>query len=148
MTTAALRKSLQGLKRSEMTDAQRQIADALGEAPNRSKYGNKIIKTEDGTFHSKSEHLRWLDLKNLQRAGGIFDLRRQVPFDIHTWAGGEKAVLCTYRADFTYREGSPDAPLTVEDVKGPEGNDTKEFEIKRRGMRLEHGIEIKIVRKT
>lgn len=58
----------------------RQEAKALLAKPKRTKYGNKKV-TEDGiTFDSIRERDRWLELKQLERAGEISNLERQPKF--------------------------------------------------------------------
>lgn len=97
-----------------------------------SKYRN--IKTQiDGiTFDSKKEASRYVDLKLLERAGQIRNLRLQVPY-IFTH---NDTKICTYRADFVYEEGRRSI---VEDVKGKR---TRDYMIKRNLMRAFYGIEI------
>lgn len=109
-----------------------------------SKYGNKKIVTEDGIFDSKREYTRWCELKLLQRAGEIRDLRRQVSFvlipaqkDNRTGKLLEREVK--YIADFVY---SDEGFTVVEDAKGVR---TKEYIIKRKLLLKEYGIRIKEV---
>lgn len=97
-----------------------------------SKYRN--IKTQiDGiTFDSKKEAGRYSDLKLMERAGAIRNLRLQVPY-VFTHKGTK---ICTYRADFVYEDGSRSV---VEDVKGKR---TRDYVIKRNLMKAFYGIEI------
>jgi len=44
------------------------------------KYGNKKITIDGETFDSKKEYNRFCELKLLERAGQIKDLKRQVKF--------------------------------------------------------------------
>lgn len=96
------------------------------------KYRN--IKTEvDGiTFHSKREAARYSDLKLLERAGQIKDLRIQVPFLFEL----NDVRICKYFADFVYRENGKEI---VEDCKGKR---TKDYMIKRKLMKAFFAIEI------
>jgi hypothetical protein len=96
------------------------------------KYRN--IKTEvDGiTFHSKKEAARYSDLKLLERAGQIKDLRIQVPFLFEL----NDVRICKYFADFVYRENGKEV---VEDCKGKR---TKDYMIKRKLMKAFFAIEI------
>ena len=125
------------------------------------KYGAKKIKdpfTGD-VFDSKKEYNRWCNLRLLERAGKITDLKRQVTFELiptqreestEVYKAGpqkglpkpgaiiEKAV--TYVADFTYYQ---DGEYIVEDVKGyKQGAAYQLFTIKRKLMLLK-GIRIK-----
>lgn len=110
------------------------------------KYRNKPVTVDGERYDSAAEQRRHGELKQLAMANQIRDIRRQVPFELHTWADGQKVKLTVYVADFTYRD-TESGRLTVEDVKGPERNDTPLFKLKAKWMRVEHGIEIKIVRK-
>ena len=107
------------------------------------KYGNHRIKTPDGDFDGEAEYSHWLELKLLQMAGGITDLRRQVPFVlIPSQRGSDGKVIeqpVKYIADFVYTENGG---TVVEDVKGFK---TPEYIIKRKLMLKVHGIRIKEV---
>ena len=84
------------------------------------KYGNTKTVVDGLKFDSKKEAIRWFELRNLERAGFITDLKRQVP--IQLFAGDEPLLTPTgrkmmYRADFTYHDTKLDVPV-VEDAKG------------------------------
>ncbi len=92
------------------------------------------------TFDSKREWQRYLELRTLERAGEISELRRQVDFELAPAVviKGRKRPALRYRADFVYREkGATEG--TVEDVKGKE---TEGYRIKRHLMAVK-GIQIK-----
>lgn len=119
------------------------------------KYGNRK-KTIDGiTFDSRLEARRYNELKALQGAGIISDLRMQVKFVLipaqreesdevyvrgpHKGEPKPGKVIekeCSYIADFVYLENGK---LVVEDTKGMR---TKEYIIKRKLMLYVHGIRI------
>jgi hypothetical protein len=124
-----------------------------------SKYGNRKVTLWGQTFDSKRECLRWQELKLMEKAGKIYDLRRQVRFELIPEQrladtlgpkGGrrkgkllEKAVF--YVADFVYYEGgkpSEGGKLVVEDAKGCR---TREYIIKRKLMLARYGIQIREV---
>lgn len=97
-----------------------------------SKYRNKPTVVDSIRFHSKKEARRYSDLKLLERAGAIKNLRLQVPYVfMHN-----DTKICSYRADFVYEEGQRSI---VEDTKGVK---TKDYVIKRNLMRAFYGIEI------
>ena len=101
-----------------------------------SKYGNIKTITSDGIMHdSQKEANRWCELKLLQRAGKISDLKRQVSYELLPKQDGERAVH--YVADFVYVENGREV---VEDAKGKR---TKEYILKRKMMLYFHGIKIK-----
>lgn len=106
------------------------------------KYGNRKVITSDGIQHdSQREANRWCELKLLERAGKIRDLKRQVEFVlIPAQYDGRKLVerKCVYIADFVYHNAE-DGKLVVEDTKGFR---TKEYIIKRKLMRYLNHITI------
>jgi hypothetical protein len=80
------------------------------------KYRNIPIVVDGVRFDSQAEAARWGELLALARHGHIWDLRRQVRFDL---AAGEQRVG-VYVADFSYNL-TPETrawPQVVEDVKG------------------------------
>lgn len=104
------------------------------------KYSNVITKRHDGTFQSNGEMARYDELKLEQRAGLIRNLQLKKPaYPIHL-LGGEK--LFTYNPDYTYERKQKDGAwkYVVEDYKS--GLLTETYEIKKKAMRLQHGIEI------
>jgi hypothetical protein len=86
-------------------------------------------------FDSKREAQRYSELKLLERAGVIQNLRLQVKFELIPKQQGERA--CTYIADFVYEENGQ---TVVEDAKGMK---TKDYIIKRKLMLWMHGIKIR-----
>ena len=76
-----------------------------------SKYKNIRCERDGYKFDSKKEMRRYMELKLLQRAGEIDDLKLQVPYKLAV--GG--IVIGKYIADFTYTEGGK---FVCEDVKG------------------------------
>lgn len=108
------------------------------------KYKAQKIKTPDGTFHSTREANRWYELKILQRAGIISDLKRQVVFELipAQYENGKKVEEpCRYIADFTYTDETGDR--VVEDTKGYV---TDVYVIKRKLMLYKYGIRIRETR--
>lgn len=108
----------------------------------RNKYGNRKMTRNGETFDSAKEARRYGELVLLERAGQVFDLKRQVKYElIPTQKIGGKVVerACTYVADFVYKENGK---TVVEDTKGFR---TKDYIIKRKLMLFIHGIRIKEV---
>jgi hypothetical protein len=83
-------------------------------------------------FDSKGEMNRYLDLLNMEKAGLISCLQRQVVFSFFY----EGQHICDYEADFVYVENG--APV-VEDFKAVK---TSVFMIKRKMMKAWHGIDV------
>lgn len=105
--------------------------------PSRNKYQAK----KSGGYDSRKEHRRANELRLMQRAGLITNLREQVSYElIPTQRGADGKVLeraCDYIADFVYTD--KDGKTVVEDTKGVK---TKEYIIKRKLMLHVHGIRI------
>lgn len=89
----------------------------------RLKYRNKITEVDGIKFHSTMEANRWRELKLLEKAGEIFNLKRQVKFYLVV----NEITVGSYTCDFTYEEviSIPSCGasiiqdvLVVEDVKG------------------------------
>lgn len=124
----------------------------------RSKYGSRKQTVSGIIFDSRREARRFQDLRLLEQAGEISDLRLQVKyvliptqrapsFEVYK-RGPNKGrrkpgkVLekeCAYIADFVYAKGDE---TVVEDAKGVR---TKEYIIKRKLMLERYGIRIKEV---
>lgn len=86
-------------------------------------------------FDSGREAERYFELRILERAGKISDLRRQVPYLLIPAQKGERK--CEYIADFVYRENGEEI---VEDCKGYR---TEVYRLKRKLMLYVHGIKIR-----
>lgn len=122
-----------------------------------SKYQNQKIADFDGNvFDSQKEYRRWVELRLLERAGEISDLKRQVPFELipaqyetvprygikgQRLKDGRKLIekSVVYNADFTYKDHT--GAQVVEDVKSP-ATRTKDYIIKRKLMLFVHGIRV------
>ena len=102
------------------------------------KYGNTKVKVDGVPFDSKREAARWRELRLLERAGEISDLRRQVRYELVPKLPGERPV--DYIADFVYRDKNGNE--VVEDVKGVR---TPVYVIKRKLMLWRHGVRIREV---
>ena len=133
---------------------------AIGRTNRPTKTGNHKITLDGIEFDSKREVYRYAELKMLEKAGKIRDLRLQVPFelipvqrepDITGPRGGVPKGKCierslVYVADFVYVNDVGDT--VVEDSKGYRDTDAamyKVFVIKRKLMLWVHGIRVKEV---
>lgn len=95
-----------------------------------SKYGNQ----RTNGFDSKKEAQRYAELKILERAGIIKELRTQVPYELIPKNDKYRAVA--YVADFVYIK---DGKTVVEDSKGFR---TDVYKIKKKLMYHVYGIEV------
>lgn len=106
------------------------------------KYRNRKTELDGETFDSSKEATRWAELRLMERAGEIYELRRQVPFILIPTQRDENGKLLEkqvkYIADFTYRD-SKTHKLVVEDTKGMR---TEKYTIKRKLMLYRLGIRI------
>lgn len=112
--------------------------------PKTNKYNNHKCEWEGLKFDSIRELNRYRELLLIkQEKGEIYDLQRQVPFELIPTQkyGGKTYRSCKYYADFTYREPGNDK-LVVEDVKGGKATQTTEFIIKQKLMIQKFGKEI------
>lgn len=112
------------------------------------KYGAKKVTAPDGqVFDSKREYHRYCELKLLERAGKIRDLRRQIKYVLipSQHEGQYKELLereCSYIADFVYIDVDSGKEV-VEDVKGyKRGAAYQLFSIKRKLMLFKFGIRV------
>lgn len=107
------------------------------------KYSNKKVKIDGMTFDSKKEYHRWIELKLLEKAGAIEDLRRQVKYVLVPSQKDDRGKVIerevSYIADFVYFD-SRASEYVVEDTKGFK---TKDYIIKRKLLLFVHGIRIK-----
>lgn len=101
----------------------------------RSKYHAVKTVLDDVKFDSKKEAKRYIQLKQMERAGLIADLKLQVPFVLINKSSYGREIK--YIADFVYTENGIE---TVEDVKGVK---TPVYRLKKRLMAERYGIKIK-----
>ena len=120
------------------------------------KYGNHKVTVDGIEFDSKKDYHRWCELRLLERAGAIRDLRRQVEYELipnqyetverfgkkgQRLKDGQRCIekKVSYVADFVYEQ---DGKTIVEDTKGMR---TKDYILKRKMMLFFHGIKIREV---
>jgi len=108
----------------------------------KTKYHSRKVTIDGIIFDSQKEARRYSELRLLEKAGAIQNLRLQVKFElIPPQRIGRRVVerACSYVADFVYEENGQ---KIVEDTKGVR---TKDYIIKRKLMMWIHGIQIKEV---
>lgn len=108
------------------------------------KYGAKKVVVDGEVFDSRKEYYRWCDLRLLERAGKISDLKRQVKYVLIPSQRQDGKLIereVSYIADFEYMENGM---KVVEDVKGyKRGAAYQLFSIKRKLMLHLFGIRVK-----
>lgn len=105
-----------------------------------SKYKAKRTEVDGIVFHSQKEARRYQELKLLQRAGKIRNLRLQPEWDLFV-PGGERigayiADFCYYTVPWDYEQPE----LVVEDVKGFK---TPLYRWKKKHVEAQYGITIR-----
>jgi hypothetical protein len=103
------------------------------------KYHNRKAMVDGIRFDSQREAKRYQELRLLERAGKITNLKVHPEYQI--FVKGDR--VCKYVADFSYNIcdrylGLPGSEV-VEDVKGVR---TEAYRLKKRLMKAAHGIEI------
>jgi len=112
----------------------------MQEQPKTQKYGAQRTTVDGITFDSKKEAKRWGELKLLEQAGEIIELRRQVVVPLEGRNGpllARKGRQMRITVDFGYVEVA--TGLTVyEDAKGMP---TRDYEV-RRAVAAAQGVEV------
>lgn len=100
----------------------------------RGKYNARKTEVDGFVFDSRKEANRYQELKILEAAGEIVDIRMQVKY--HCTVNGKK--ICTYIADFEYTT-TKDQKVHTEDVKGYK---TEVYKLKKKLVEALFNIEI------
>lgn len=98
-----------------------------------SKYHAKATEVDGIRFHSQKEARRYQELRLLEKAGEIRDIRCQHALDLYV----ETTKIGRYIADFSYvtSHGQP----VMEDVKGFK---TPLYKWKKRHVEAQYGVQI------
>lgn len=102
----------------------------------RSKYGNKKVQFDGFTFDSNKEFRRYCQLKLMEKAGEIKNLKIHQRYPIYV--NGMK--VCSYESDFEYIDSCGEKQ--VEDAKGFR---TRDFILKKKLMLAAYNITIQEV---
>jgi hypothetical protein len=97
---------------------------------------NKFRNKKTNGYASKKEANRAAELKLLEKAGVILELREQYKFELIPKQEGERSVC--YIADFVYYDNEKKCSV-VEDVKGMK---TRDYIIKRKLFQQKYGYRI------
>lgn len=102
-----------------------------------SKYKAQPTFIDGIRFPSKKQAERYRQLKALEAAGEIRELRLEVPYPITV----NRAKVCTYRADFVYEQRVKDEWVAV--VEDCKGYPTPVYKLKKKLIQAVYGIEIR-----
>ena len=108
----------------------------------KNKYHAKKCEWDGEVFDSKKEMQRYKELKLLEKAGEICNLKRQVKYVLIPSQRIDGKVVereCSYIADYVYEENGQ---TIVEDVKVRKMR-TRDYIIKRKLMLLFYGIRVR-----
>ncbi len=110
----------------------------------RSKYGNVKTEVNGIVYDSKKEAKRALELEQLEKAGEIHNLKRQVKYVLQPsfFFFGKTIREISYVADFVYEE---DGKVVVEDVKSDATRQNPVYKLKKKMLMYVHKIEIREV---
>jgi hypothetical protein len=114
--------------------------EAMTAKTKRSKYKNVRVVVNGVTFDSLAEAKRYSELKLLEKAGEIADLKRQERYNL--WVNGHK--VCAFVSDFSYVENS--VPV-VEDLKSQHTRSLPVFRLKAKLFKAIYGFDIRITGK-
>lgn len=108
------------------------------------KFNARTVRLDGYTFQSRAEARRYGELRLLEMAGEIHDLKVHPRFVLLDAAKELGLRAVHYTADFQYTEGGR---VIVEDVKGGSATITGEFKLRRQlFMRRYRGVEFRIVK--
>jgi predicted DNA-binding protein (UPF0278 family) len=100
------------------------------------KYRNTKVVVDGIKFDSQKEHRRYIQLKQMEVAGEISDLRLQVKLRCMV----REQLVCTYIADFVYRNSQHQE--VVEDVKSEITRKNPVYRIKKKLVKAIFGVDI------
>lgn len=110
----------------------------------RSKYASKKVEQDGITFDSAKEARRWAVLEQLQKAGQISELQRQVAFVLAPAVrlAGEARMkpALRYVADAVYVENGQ---TIIEDTKSPPTRRLPIYRCKKHLLKTVHGLDIR-----
>lgn len=108
----------------------------LARGQKRNKYGARKTVIDGIVFDSIKEARRYQDLKILERAGQIADLRLKVRYDLVV----NQVKIGRYTSDFEYLENGR---RVVEDVKSPATKKARDYGLRKKLMLALFGISIR-----
>lgn len=112
--------------------------------PARQKKYKNIKATVDGVeFDSRKEARRWVELSRMQAAGEIYELRRQVTFELAPAArlspDFKQKPAIRFIADFVYVR---DGKMIVEDTKSVATRNLPVYRLKKHLLFTVHGLQV------
>ena len=112
-----------------------------------SRYRAKAVWSDGTFFHSKGELRRWEELKMLEKAGEIQELRRQVRHALFVVSQeGQHVFVGTFTPDFEYVERSGE--VVIEDFKSPASAKDEAYRLRKRMFEAEYGLQVRETMRT
>lgn len=118
------------------------LATCLQEPGAPPKYRSQPVTIDGHRFDSRREGRRYLELRNLERAGLISGLELQPRFAIQVAAVTDPDLLVqvgVYTADFRYTDQT--GQVIIEDVKSPPTRTTA-YRLRKRLVEAIHGVKV------
>lgn len=138
-----MRFTIHDLKKSKVAGINTHVLDqGTGKKVGGNKFGAKRVVLDGIDFDSTKEAGRYMELKMLQRAKLIKDLKLQQVYLLIEKSETERK--CEYKADFVYTLVET-GETVVEDVKSSATRKLSTYIMKRKLMLSIHGIKIKEV---
>jgi len=110
----------------------------------KSKYRNRKVVVDGFTFDSAKEARHWSNLRLLQRAGKIRNLRRQVPYPLVVIApDGTPVTIAKLVVDFDYEDEA--GQLVVEDTKSAFTRKLPVYRLKAKHFAAQYGFPVREV---
>jgi hypothetical protein len=108
----------------------------------KSRYRSQKITVDGETFASKKQYARWCQLKMMEKAGRVSDLKREVPFELApaVTLNGRKKPALRYYADAVYVE---EGRMVVEDTKSDITRKDPVYRVKVHLMKSVLGIDVR-----
>jgi hypothetical protein len=118
-------------------------ARAISKPKSKNKYGAVKVKLDGYTFDSRAEAKRYGELKLLQKAGEIIELKVHPAYRLEI--GGK--LIATYKPDFEYKRWLPCSMWgrTIEDVKSKPTAAKRDFILIKKLMKAIHNIDVEVI---
>lgn len=105
----------------------------------------ELVGIEGEYFRSRKEASRWIELRRLEAAGMVRELRRSPRFVLHTVSpAGLKVVISEYTGDFEYDEAEALVPAWRHVVEECKGFAMPDWLLRKKWVEAEYGITLRV----